>query len=158
MLRRVAEDALFEIGPSAMRVFDRAREGIHVDRVESEVAPSRRLFERYSLVVLDFKVAVPGSRPRLAPREGDIDRVAVELEHAKRRADEIETVAPGEKFLEFRGRYRIDLHVEVAGRLAEKDVPYAPAYEIRSSARGGSHPRDFAGLFQLRGRHTARGP
>ena len=86
------DSAQADVAAAAVRVDQvprRKRPGHHV---HAEVAPGEILFKRHVRPALDREIAVPDSRRALAPRQGDVHRLAIDgnLQNGKRGTHEID--------------------------------------------------------------------
>ena len=91
---------------------------------------------------LHLERAVSEPELRLAARQGDVDVVALQLQDAERRADEVERERRGKRRLQLLGAQPVDLEVKVLRRAAEKPVAHAAADQQRAPARVPDKPRD----------------
>ena len=88
----MAQHAALEVLHPAPGIERLAGQRIAVDGVDGEIAPRARLLERKERVALGAEGTVAEAELGLAPRQGDVDVVAVDLEDAEGRAHEVERV------------------------------------------------------------------
>ena len=71
-----AQNAVFQIGAPAKRIENFVRQRIAQNRVEREIAPPRRVFERGERIAFDFKTPVAFANFAVAARQRNIEFVA----------------------------------------------------------------------------------
>ena len=95
------QHAALDVAAAVERIQVLAGQRIPGDRVDGEVAPPRRLFDRHRRIAGDLESAVAAAGLRLAPRQRDVD--LAELVHLEALADAFDAAEAFEQIAGDRG-------------------------------------------------------
>ena len=124
------------------------RQRIPPNRVDREVAATRRLFERHRRIARDGEALVAQAGFRLASRQRDVD--GAELVNGEGLSDRLDAPERSQQCQQLFLRDAEHFHVEVFRRPLEQPIAYEPANAQRAAAARSNGSGNPAGLaFQV---------